>query len=179
MPRKIVAYELLSLDGVAEDCDRFITEWDDAMDENLGRVIATQDTVILGRRMYDEWAKFWPTSTIEPFSSFINSVEKYVVTSTALDVTWGDSTVVDGDLADFLSELKQRSGGDIGLHGSIELTKSLIAMGLVDELRLVVAPTLQGRGRKLLDGEITVPLTLVRSVTSPAGYLLVDYLVKD
>jgi hypothetical protein len=56
--RKVVAYELLSLDGVAEDPDAFVTEWDEVMGENLGRVIATQDAVLLGRRTYDEWAGF-------------------------------------------------------------------------------------------------------------------------
>jgi dihydrofolate reductase len=66
--RKVVAYELLSLDGVAEQPDEFITEFDDVMAENLGRVIATQDTVLLGRRTYDEWSGFWPTSDIEPFA---------------------------------------------------------------------------------------------------------------
>jgi dihydrofolate reductase len=60
--RKIVVPELLSLDGVAEDPDRFIADWDDMMDANLAAVIATQDTVILGRRSYAEWAQFWPSS---------------------------------------------------------------------------------------------------------------------
>src|SRR5207342_1083036 len=76
--RKVVAYELVSLDGVAEDPDRFITAWDDAMDANLARVIATQDAVVLGRRSYDEWAGFWPGSEIEPFATFINGVTKHV-----------------------------------------------------------------------------------------------------
>jgi dihydrofolate reductase len=80
--RKVVAYELLSLDGVAEQPDEFVTEFDDVMRENLDRVIATQDAVLLGRRTYDDWAGFWPTSDIEPFASFINGVEKFVVTST-------------------------------------------------------------------------------------------------
>ena len=72
--RKVVAYELLSLDGVAEQPDEFVTEFDDVMRENLARVIAAQDTVLLGRRTYDDWAAFWPTSDIEPFASFINGV---------------------------------------------------------------------------------------------------------
>ena len=58
--RKIVVYELLSLDGVAEDPDSFFADWDAAMDANLAAVIATQDAVILGRRSYTEWAQFWP-----------------------------------------------------------------------------------------------------------------------
>jgi phage terminase large subunit len=57
--RKVVAYELLSLDGVAEEPSQFITDWDEAMDENLGRVIATQDAVFLGHRTYDDWAEFY------------------------------------------------------------------------------------------------------------------------
>lgn len=79
--RKVVLYELLSLDGVAESPNEFILHWDDAMDDNLARVIGSQDTVILGRRMYDEWSEYWPPSEIEPFATFINSVSKYVVTS--------------------------------------------------------------------------------------------------
>src|SRR5690242_9688476 len=106
--RTVVAYELLSLDGVAEAPDRFITEWDDVAEANLADVIASQDTVILGRRSYDEWARFWPTSDIEPFASFINSVTKYVATSTPLDLAWSNEHVVEGDLADFVRDLKAR-----------------------------------------------------------------------
>ena len=80
--RKVVAYELLSLDGVAEKPDGFFADWDDAMEANLGAVIAAQDSVILGRRSYEEWAEFWPGSDIEPFATFINGVAKYVATST-------------------------------------------------------------------------------------------------
>jgi hypothetical protein len=76
--RKIVAYELLSLDGVAEHPDGFFDDWHDAMDANLAEVVAAQDAVILGRRSYNEWARFWPSSQVEPFATFINGVEKYV-----------------------------------------------------------------------------------------------------
>ena len=86
--RKVVAYELMSLDGVAEEPSDFFAEFDDVMRENLGRVIATQDVVLLGRRTYDEWADFWPSSTNEPFASFINGVEKCVVTSTQPEMSW-------------------------------------------------------------------------------------------
>ena len=72
--RKVVAYELLSLDGVAEEPSQFVAEFDDVMRENLGRVIASQDVVLLGRRTYDEWAGFWPSSDIEPFATFINEL---------------------------------------------------------------------------------------------------------
>jgi dihydrofolate reductase len=175
--RKVVAYELLSLDGVAEQPDEFVTDFDDAMRENLGRVIATQDAVFLGRRTYDDWARFWPTSDIEPFSSFINGVEKFVVTSTPPGETWANTTVVDGGLVEFVTELRHRSGGDIGVHGSIALTQSLLGQGLVDELRLVIAPALHMHGRKLFDRGLSRRLTLTRHATSPSGYLLLDFQV--
>jgi len=177
--RRVVAYELLSLDGVAEAPDEYITEFDDAMRENLGRVITTQDSVILGRRTYDDWARFWPPSDIEPFASFINGVEKFVVTSTPPGETWANTTVVDGGVAEFITELKQRSGSDIGVHGSIALTQSLLEEGLVDELRLVIAPAVHMRGRKLFDKGLPRRLTLTRNVTSPSGYLLLDFQVDS
>ena len=177
MVRKIVVYELLSLDGVAEQPSEFITEFDDAMSENLGRVIAAQDAVLLGRRTYDDWAEFWPTSDIEPFASFINGVEKFVVTSTKPVGSWVNTTVVDGDLFEFLTDLRQRTGGDIGVHGSITLTQSLLEQGLVDGLRLVIAPALHMHGRKLFDRGLPRRLTLTRHITSPSGYLLLDFQV--
>jgi dihydrofolate reductase len=172
--RKVVVYELLSLDGVAEQPDDFILDFDEVMRENLARVIATQDVVLLGRRTYHDWARFWPTSDIEPFASFINSTRKFVVTSTPVEEGWENSAIVDGDFSDFVTELKQQPGGDIGVHGSITLTQSLLEEGLVDELRLVLAPFIQMNGRKLLERGVTTRLSLTRSVTSPSGYLLVD-----
>jgi dihydrofolate reductase len=177
--RKVVAYELLSLDGVAEQPDEFITDFDDVMRENLGRVIAAQDTVLLGRRTYDDWAGFWPASDIEPFASFINGVQKFVVTSTPPEQDWTNATVVEGDLPGFVAELKHRSGGDIGVHGSIALAQSLLREGLVDELRLVIAPALQIHGRRLFEGGVPKRLSLTRNLTSPAGYMLADFLVSN
>jgi dihydrofolate reductase len=177
MVRKVVVYELLSLDGVAERPDEFFTDWDDVMLENLDRVISSQDTVLLGRRNYDEWAEFWPTSEVEPFAGFINAVEKFVVTSTTPEDMWTNTTVVDGDLAEFVTELKQQPGNDIGVHGSIALTQSLLGLGLVDELRLVIAPAVQVHGRKLFDKVSPNRLKLTRNITSPSGYVLLDFQV--
>jgi dihydrofolate reductase len=177
MVRKVVAYELLSLDGVAEQPDAFVTDFDDVMHENLERVIATQDAVLLGRRTYDDWAEFWPTSDIEPFASFINGVEKFVVTSTTPERTWANTRVVDAGLVEFVAELRQQPGMDIGVHGSIALTQSLLEEGLVDELRLVIAPALHIEGRKLFDKGSPRRLSLTRNITSPSGYLLLDFQV--
>jgi dihydrofolate reductase len=176
--RKIVVYELLSLDGVAEDPDGFITEWDDAMDADLAAVIATQDAVILGRRSYTAWAQFWPSSEIEPFATFINEVTKYVATSTPLDRDWANATALDGDLVDVVEDLKQQPGGDIGVHASISVAQALLAADVLDELRLVIAPRIAGRGRRLLDGVPSMQLESIRSEISPTGYLLVHYRVR-
>ena len=175
--RKVVAYELLSLDGVAEAPDGFFADWDDAMEANLGAVIAAQDSVILGRRSYEEWAEFWPGSDIEPFATFINEVAKYVATSTPLDREWANATAVEGDLVEFVRELRNQTGGDIGVHASISVAQGLLAAGVVDELRLVIAPAIAGSGRRLLDGLPAIRLEAIRSRTSPTGSLLVDYRV--
>jgi len=149
------------------------------MRENLGRVIGTQDSVLLGRRSYDEWAAFWPTSDIEPFATFINGVEKFVATSTTPGQTWANTTVVAGRLPEFVADLKRRTGGDIGVHASIALTQSLLERGLVDELRLVIAPALHMQGRKLFDRGLPQRLTLTRHVASPSGYLLLDFQIGN
>ncbi|KRD43592.1 deaminase [Cellulomonas sp. Root930] len=175
--REVVLYELVSLDGVAEDPSAFFTTWDDELDANLAAVIATQDAVVLGRRSYDEWAGYWPNSTVQPFADFINGVSKYVATSTPLDQEWAHATAVDGDLVEFVHDLKRRPGGDIGVHASISVAQSLLAAGVVDELRLVVAPTVAGGGRRLLDGLPSIQLDTIRAVVSPTGHLLLDYRV--
>src|SRR5436190_4773266 len=147
------------------------------MEANLAAVIATQDAVILGRRSYTEWAQFWPSSQIEPFATFIKRVTKYVATSTPLDRDWPNATALDGGLVEFVRDLKQQRGGDIGVHASISVAQALLAAGVVDELRLVIAPRIAGRGRRLLNGLPSIQLESVRSKMSPTGYLLVDYRV--
>lgn len=171
--RKVVAYVLLSIDGVAEHPEEFF-EWDDEVDALAADVTATQDAVILGRRSYDEWAAFWPGSEIEPFSTFINGVTKYVATSTPL-ADWENSTAITGDLVDFVQDLKRRPGGDIGVHASISVTQALLAAAVVDELVLAIAPRIVGNGRRLFDGLPPIQLELIRTQRSPGGHLLATY----
>ena len=173
--RKVVVCELMSLDGVAENPNLFFTEWDDAADAAGADWIATQDAAILGRRSYDEWVGFWPGSEIEPFASFINTVPKYVATSAPLDPEWANASAIDGGLVDFVWDLKNRPGGDIGVHASISIAQTLMTAGVVAELRLVIAPTIAGAGRKLLDGLPPIRLAPIRGVISPMGYLILDY----
>jgi dihydrofolate reductase len=173
--RKVVVSEFMTLDGVAEDVAGFFTEWDDVDVDAVGAaLIATQDAVILGRRTHDEWAPFWPGSDIEPFASFINAVPKYVATSSPMDSEWAGAHAIDGGLVEFVADLKNQPGGDIGVHGSISVAQTLLRAGLVDELELVIAPTIAGNGRRLLDGLPPIPLSTNRSSISPTGFMILD-----
>jgi dihydrofolate reductase len=174
--RAVVAYELVSVDGVAEEPGDWVFDVDDEVFANLRQVIERQDDVLLGRGTYDYWAGYWPTSDVEPFASFINSTPKHVITSTPLDPPWARSTAVHGPAEEHVAALKQGDGGDIGVHGSITLTRSLLRASLVDELRLVVAPTIAGRGRRLFGEEAALcRLELVDVVRTPSGTLLLGY----
>ena len=152
--RKVVLYALQSLDGVAEEPSNWIFDTGDEIFENLGAIIATQDDVLLGRATYDYWVGYWPTSSVEPFATFINGTHKHVFTSSEPAERWANSTFVDGSAGEYVAELKRGDGGDIGIHGSIELAGSLLRADLVDELRLVVAPSLARAGRKLLGDDL-------------------------
>lgn len=176
--RKVVGYTLVSVDGVAEAPELFVLDFDAEMEANLGEVIGAQDTVLLGRRMYDEWSDHWPRSDDEPFADFINTVQKYVASSTPLARRWTNAERIEGPVEDFVRELRAGDGGDIGVHGSIVLTQALLAAGLVDELRLVVAPRVVGRGRRLFEDGVSHPLELVECTGTPSGSLLVRYRLR-
>ena len=137
--RKVVLYTLTSLDGAVDHPGQYFpatdpTEsgaplFDHVMVDIETRTIREQDAVLLGRRMYDEWSSYWPKSDEQPFADFINNVKKYVATSTPLTELWGDAEAVTGPIAEFVRDLKARPGGDIGVHGSIELAQSLAHRG--------------------------------------------------
>jgi len=186
--RKVVLYTLMSLDGDVEDPSRYFTptgadnqppEFDPVMDENEADIVATQDAVLLGRNMYDEWSGFWPTVPDQPFAQFINTVKKYVVTSRPLSREWDNAEPVSEPVVEFVRRLKAQPGGDIGVHGSIQLAQSLLAAGLVDELRLVVGPAIGfGAGRRLFDSTDEISrLELISATPTPTGSLLLAYRV--
>jgi dihydrofolate reductase len=183
--RKVVLYTLMSLDGAVDDPARYFAadprpgqppEFDAVMDENEQRIIAAQDTVLLGRRMYDEWSRFWPTVEQEPFAAFINQVGKCVVTSSPLSTGWSNARAVTGPVHDLVRDLKAAPGGDIGIHGSIRLAQSMLAERLVDEVQLVIGPTFGHPGRRLFprpDDRRRLELLSARS--TPTGSLLLAY----
>ena len=174
--RKVVAAYFLSLDGVAEAPDQFITTWDDETDASGERLIATQDAVVLGRRTYDEWAGFWPGSEIQPFADFINVVPKYVATSTPLDGGWANSHVIDGDLVDFVRRLKA---------GRAATSASTAASRSPGRCSPPVSSTSSGSSsRRRSWGAGSACSTGCRpsgsrrsAASSPSGHLIVDYRV--
>lgn len=177
MTRNVVLYELMSLDGFADDPGE--GEWFGDADENLmgflADVIGSQDTVLLGRTTYEKWAPYWPTSTMQPFADFINGTPKLMFSSSAPSLEWSGTTHVTEPPADVVAELKQSKGGDIGIHGSLTLARTLLAEGLVDELRLVVAPSLAGHGKRLFDGDFGLQRFELVSSERSGGCLLLHY----
>ena len=177
--RDVVLYELLSLDGVAEEPGDWMFDTGDEVFANLAQVIATQDDVLLGRGTYDYWVDYWPTSDVQPFADFINTSTKHVFSSTAPTGQWANTTVVDTPAEQYVRELKATDGADIGVHGSIGLARSLLQAGLVDRMRLVVAPTLAWSGNRLFDtGAQLARLELIESSRTAAGALLLHYRVR-
>ena len=184
---KVVLYTLTSVDGAVEDPRRYFPDstptvpsapaFDPVMADLEAQVIGNQDAVLLGRNTFDEWSRYWPTSH-EPFADFINSVKKYVVTSTPLTSSWGHAEAVAAPVADLVRDLKARAGGDIGVHGSITLAQSLLGAGLVDELQLAVGPVLDPTGRRLFEGlDDMRRLELLSATRTPSGTVWVTYRV--
>ena len=134
--------------------------------------------MLLGRVTYSEWAGYWPTSTDEPFASWINSTPKYVASSTLDSVDeWSNSTLIRGSVADFVSDLRQQEGGTIGTAGSPSLVRSLIEAGLVDELTLMISPVVAGGGRKRLFPADSAQhaFELVEAKPTSSGTLIATY----
>ena len=184
--RKVVLYTLTSLDGGVDDPRRYFPDTDatvpgapvfDTVTADLEtRLIGSQDAVLLGRGMFDEWSRYWPTSDEQPFADFINSVKKYVVTSSPLMNSWAYAEAVTGPAADFVRGLKAGRGGDIGVHGSIELAQSLLAAGLIDELQLAIGPVLDPHGRRLFERlDDWRRLQLLSATPTPSGVVWVAY----
>ena len=181
----VVLYTLVSLDGATEDPHRYFPETGDrhgapVFDEELARfeeeMIGRQRAVLLGRRTYDEWSRYWPTSDEQPFADFINAVPKYVVTSTPLDGDWANAQAVSGPLADVVADVKARTGGDVGVHASITLAQSLLAEGLVDELCLAVGRVLDPVGPRLFAGlPDRLEMELVDAAPTSSGSVWLRY----
>jgi dihydrofolate reductase len=171
--RQVVAALFVSLDGVAESPDKWQFEhFDDEMMAQMASQIAEQDAVLLGRVTHQEWAQYWPTSTDEPFASFINDTPKYVLSTTLEDPEWNNSTVIGGDVAEAVAALKREVDGDVLVNGSVQLVRTLMEHDLVDEYRLMVFPTVLGAGKRLF-GETGEAVALRLVDAKPAGETLI------
>ncbi len=181
--RKLVSHLLLTLDGTAlfsaPVVEAIMKLRDEEVEADFFQQVAGEDSMLLGRVTYQEWAAFWPTSTIEPFASHINRVPKYVVSNTLSSVTWGangEAHLLSGTIQADVAELKRRSGGNIGVHGSPTLAESLLQADLLDELRLEIYPVIAGGGAPFFrPGRGTKQLQLVRSRIAGNGVAILTY----
>lgn len=148
-------------------------------DENSGKFItsnfANADAFLLGRKTYEIFAAYWPrvTDPDHPIAAPLNSLPKYVVTSTLTSLDWNNSTPVTGDLADEVGKLKARPGNELQVHGSGQLVQALITHGLVDELRLMIFPVILGTGKQLFPREpVAAAMRVADSQTTGTGVML-------
>jgi dihydrofolate reductase len=182
---RIVVTEFVSLDGVMEDpggAEDFkyggwsfeIERGEEGNRFKLDEAL-NAEALLLGRKTYEGFAEAWPSREGE-FADKFNSMPKYVVSSTLKNPDWTNSTVLDGDLAEEVSKLRQELDGEIVVHGSAQLVQALVEHGLVDELRLMVFPVVLGAGKRLF-GETSDKrrLRLADSKTVGDGVAILTY----
>jgi dihydrofolate reductase len=182
---RIVITEFVSLDGVMEAPgggeDYRHAGWTFEIDRGaegdkfkLDETFASE-ALLLGRVTYEGFAAAWPSREGE-FADKFNNMPKYVVSSTLQKPDWNNSTVLDGDLAEEVTKLKQEQNGDIVVHGSARLVQALIEHDLVDELRLMVFPVVLGSGKRLFgDTSDKKRLRLTDSKTVGDGVAILIY----
>ncbi|TDC93944.1 dihydrofolate reductase family protein [Actinomadura sp. 7K507] len=189
---KIALTEFVTLDGVSqgpgspdEDTSGGFTRggWlvphmDGTFVQRASGWLDLADGLLFGRRTYEAFARDWPqiTDPADPFAERMNTLPKYVVTNTLTEGTWNPTTVLKGDPARTVADLKARPGREIQIHGSARLGDSLLSAGLIDTLRLVVAPTVLRTGRRLMAGPgAPSGLRLRHHEATPNGLLLLEY----
>ncbi len=176
--RKIVAVLWVSLDGVMESPERWAhLYFNDEMAKVAGSGQAAADTLLLGRRTYQEFAAYWPDQTSDvPFADYMNNTRKLVASRTLKSAEWQNSTLIKGDVVEELTRLKQQPGKNITILGSATLVRSLLRDGLLDELNLWLVPIVLATGKRLFeDGSDRVPLKLVEARTFGTGVVSVTY----
>jgi dihydrofolate reductase len=134
--------------------------------------LAGADALLLGRRTYEAFANAWPQNTDpeDPFAERMNHLPKYVVSHALSDTPWQPATVLAGDVAAQVAELKARPGRELQIHGSARLAQGMLDAGLIDEIRLVIAPTIVGQGRRLFrDNGPSVGMRVADHATTPGG----------
>jgi dihydrofolate reductase len=147
------------------------------MGEVLGAGMARDGAMLLGRRTYEDFAAFWPGQKDNPFTPLLNQRRKYVASTTLTEpLPWSNSTLLAGDAAEAVAELKRRLDGDLAVLGSGELVQSLMRCDLVDEYLLMIHPLVLGSGRRLFtDSGAFAALRLVDSRTTTTGVVIATY----
>jgi dihydrofolate reductase len=155
---RIVVTEFVSLDGVVEDpggaedfkYGGWSFEFQRGDEGDAFKLEETRNSaaLLLGRVTYEGFADAWPTREGE-FADLFNSMPKYVVSSTLKDPEWTNTTVLDGDVVEEVRRVREEADGDVVVHGSAQLTQTLLEHDLVDELRLMVFPVVLGTGKRL------------------------------
>jgi dihydrofolate reductase len=177
---RIVVTEFISLDGVIEE-PRWTFQFERGPDGSQFKwdELFGSDALLLGRVTYEGFAQAWPNMGTDEFGKRMNSIPKYVVSSTLTDAdaTWGPTTVIRGDVVAEITSLKAQPGGDLLVEGSSQLAQTLIQHGLVDEYRLMLFPVVLGAGKRLFPEEVNEPATLALTDTKPDrdGVMLLTY----
>ena len=179
MAARIVVTEFVSLGGVMESPEKWhFPYFDEEMGQEIGAAMGQTDAMLMGRVNYEEWADFWPQQDPEdPIASRMNSVRKYVVSTTLREPLGRDnSTLIKENVAEEIAGLKRQTGGDISISGSGSLVRSLLSEGLIDELRLMVHPVVVGSGKRLFEeGSERIALELVDSRIFSTGVVYLTY----
>ena len=141
----------------------------------MGRAMGKPFDLVLGRRTYEIFAAHWPSAE-GPAADVLNNATKYVASRRLTEVDWQDSTLLEGDVAEAVSNVKKEDGPELQVHGSSDLIQTLLAADLVDALGLKIYPVVVGPGKRLF-GEGTIPAAfeLVEGKTSPSGVMVGTY----
>jgi dihydrofolate reductase len=179
--RKLVITQNVTLDGSIEMLDDWFDpqQQDDELLAESHRQDEQADALLVGRQTFEDFREYWPAQVHDPtgITDYLNSVAKYVVSSTMTEPGWQNSTMLTGDAVEQVMNLKASPGKDIVLTGSISLAHTLVRAGIVDEYRLFVYPVVQGRGRRLFpDGTAPGRLRLIDPPKAfPSGIALLRY----
>ena len=145
--------------------------------EATGNNFASAGALLFGRRTYENFYAVWPKQTNSPYTEFLNTIPKYVASTTLKEpLPWSNSTLLKGDAAQTVSQLKQQPGKDLLIMGSGELIQSLMRANLIDDYVLLIHPLVLGSGRRLFpDGGAAATLRLVATLTTDKGVVIASY----
>ena len=145
--------------------------------EATGNNFASAGALLFGRRTYENFYAVWPKQTNSPYTEFLNTIPKYVASTTLKEpLPWSNSTLLKGDAAQAVSQLKQQPGKDLLIMGSGELIQSLMRANLIDDYVLLLHPLVLGSGRRLFpDGGAAATLRLVATSTTDKGVMIATY----